>query len=222
MTLPTDQNTVLHIYVRVSSAAQESKTSIDSQQELGAAKAKELGFAHKVWNEGGQSSSGEDLSNRPVLLALLEEIEQGNVKQVFVFNTDRLSRNETTWSLIRLKLVKHDVTLHTSSGVFSLANQMDKLLLTIMSEISTYDNYLRAERSRLGKFKRVRQGQWLGGPPPFGFSIEAKKLVPNPNEVKWVRTIFEAYRDRRTPREIKQILLANGVKTRRNNDVWSL
>jgi DNA invertase Pin-like site-specific DNA recombinase len=222
VTLQTEDKTVLHIYVRVSSAAQESKTSIDSQQELGAAKAKELGFSHKIWNEGGQSSSGEDLSNRPVLLALLEEIEQGDVKQVFVFNTDRLSRNETTWSLIRLKLVKHDVTLHTSSGVFSLANQMDKLLLTIMSEISTYDNYLRAERSRLGKFKRVRQGQWLGGPPPFGFSIEAKKLVPNPNEVKWVRKIFEAYRDRRTPREIKQILLANGVKTRRNNDVWSL
>ena len=96
MTLQTEEKTVLHVYVRAPSAAQESKTSIDSQQELGAAKAKELGFDHKIWNEGGQSSSCEDLSNRPVLLPLLEEIEQGNVKQVFVFNTDRLSRNEAT------------------------------------------------------------------------------------------------------------------------------
>jgi DNA invertase Pin-like site-specific DNA recombinase len=207
----------------VSTIAQEEEgTSLETQQELGIKRAKELGFKYKVWNEGGQSSNKEDLTNRPVLLALLDEIEQSGIKHVFVFNTDRLSRNEHTWSVIRLKLVKYDVTLHTSSGVFSLANQLDKMLLVIMSEVSAYDNYLRTERSRLGKIKRIQQGYWMGGPPPFGYFIEEKKLVPNPDEKKWVKFIFNAYRDKKSTRHIKNQLLINGVKTRRGNAVWSL
>lgn len=87
----------LHIYVRVSTVAQENATSIETQQELGIAQAKSLGCDYQIWNEGGQSSSGDDLSNRPILLGLLEEVDKGNVAKLFVFNTDRLSRNEETW-----------------------------------------------------------------------------------------------------------------------------
>jgi site-specific DNA recombinase len=222
VTAPTLLAPKLHIYVRVSTVAQEAATSIDTQQELGVAQAKALGCEYQVWNEGGQSSSGDDLSNRPILLGLLEEIEKGNVSRLFVFNTDRLSRNEETWGAIRLKLVKNNVALYTHSGNFSLDNPLDKLMLTLMSGISAYDNTIRAERSRLGKIKKVKQGGWLGGPPPFGYSIEDSKLVENKEESKWVNYIFQAYSNNKTPREIRQHLLNHGVKTRRGNLMWSI
>ena len=212
----------LHIYVRVSTVAQESATSIETQQELGIAQAKSLGCDYQIWNEGGQSSSGDDLSNRPILLGLLEEVDKGNVAKLFVFNTDRLSRNEETWGFIRLKLVKNNVALFTHSGNFSLYNPLDKLMLTLMSGISAYDNTIRAERSRLGKIKKARQGGWLGGPPPFGYSIEDSKLIENKEESKWVNYIFQAYSDNKTPRDIRQHLLKHGVKTRRGKLVWSI
>lgn len=214
---------ILHIYTRVSTTVQEEMgSSLDTQKELGITKAKELRYEYKVWNEGGQSSSKDDLENRPKLVALLKEIDEGNIKHLFVFNTDRLSRNDLTWSVIRLKLVKNDVTLHTSQGVYPLSDPMNKLLLGILSEISSYDNQLRTERSRLGKLNRVKQGFWKGGPPPFGYKIEDKKLVENKDESKWVKFIFESYRDNHSARWIKQELLKNGVFTRRNNPVWSL
>jgi DNA invertase Pin-like site-specific DNA recombinase len=222
VTVESSLKSKLHIYVRVSTVAQESATSIDSQKELGIAQAKALGCEYQIWNEGGQSSSGDDLRNRPILIALLEEIEKGNVSKLFVFNTDRLSRNEEAWSAIRLKLVKNNVALYTHSGNFSLENAMDKLMLTLMSGISAYDNSIRAERSRLGKLKKVKQGGWLGGPPPFGYSIEESKLVENKDESKWVNYIFQAYSSNKTPREIRQHLLKHGVKTRRGNLMWSL
>ena len=212
----------LHIYVRVSTIAQEAASSIETQHELGMAQAKALGCEYQVWNEGGQSSSGDDLSNRPILIGLLEEIEKGNVSRLFVFNTDRLSRNEETWGAIRLKLVKNNVALYTHSGNFSLDNPLDKLMLTLMSGISAYDNTIRAERSRLGKLKKVKQGGWLGGPPPFGYLIEDGKLIENKEESNWVNYIFQAYSSNSTPREIRQHLLTNGVKTRRGNLIWSL
>jgi site-specific DNA recombinase len=213
----------LHIYTRVSTSAQEDDgTSLETQKDLGIKKAKELGMIPRVWNEGGQSSKHDDLDNRPVLVALLAAVAAGEVENIWVFNTDRLSRNDQTWGLIRLKLLQHDVTLHTASGIFSISNPTDKLMLGILSEISSYDNALRAERSRLGKMNRLKQGFWMGGPPPFGFKIERKKLVVNPDEAKWVKFIFKSYCERKTVYAIRRHLMEQGVKTRRQRTVWSL
>ena len=85
----------LHIYTRVSTRVQDEEgTSLTTQKELGIAKSKELKMGHKVWNEGAASSHHEDLLNRPVLAKLLLDMEQGEIKHLFVFNNDRLSRNE--------------------------------------------------------------------------------------------------------------------------------
>lgn len=222
--MPTPSEVVpkLHIYVRVSTVAQENATSIETQQELGIAKAKSLGCDYQIWNEGGQSSSRDDLSNRPMLLGLLDEVDKSNVSHLFVFNTDRLSRNDETWNFIRLKLRNQKVQLYTHSGNFNLERPLDELMLTMMSGFSQYENKLRAERSRLGKLKKARQGGWLGGPPPFGYSIVDRKLVENKEESKWVNYILQAYSENKTPREIRQHLLKNGVKTRRGNQIWSI
>lgn len=215
----------LHIYTRVSTSAQESEgTSLDSQQKLGQNLAKVLGYNFKIWNEGGQSSAKDDLDNRPVLVELLSEVDNGEVKHLYVFNTDRLSRNQRTWGMIRLKLNHNKVLLYTGSdpSPIDLQNPTDDLLVGLLSEISQYDNRLRRERFRLGKLNRVKQGGWFGGPPPYGYQIVDKKLVPNPEEKKWVNYIFESYKNRKSVREIKQHLMLNGVVTRRGNVVWSL
>ena len=213
----------LHIYTRVSSAAQQDAgTSLETQRELGIKKAKELGMVPKVWNEGGESSRFDDFTNRPQLSSLLAAIDSGDVKHIWVFNTDRLSRNDTTWGVIRLKLLKQSVTLHTQSGLYQQSNPTDKLMLGILSEISSYDNSLRAERSRMGKVNRLKAGFWMGGPPPFGYKIEKKMLVPETEEAKWVKFIYKSYCEGVTVQKIRHHLMENGVKTRRNNAVWSL
>ena len=93
---------ILHIYTRVSTSVQETdNTSIGTQKEGGIRRSQELNLQHKIWNEGGQSSNKDDLTNRPVLSKLLEEVIGGRIKHLYVFNTDRLSRNEQTWFFIK-------------------------------------------------------------------------------------------------------------------------
>ena len=212
----------LHIYTRVSTTVQEEEgTSLDSQQELGIERSEKLGFDYRLWNEGGQSSSKDDLANRPVLTDLLSEVDNGTVKHLYVWNTDRLSRNINTWGMIRFKLISNDVTLHTPTGKQTLSDPATNLMLGIMSEISQYDNQLRTERFRLGKLKRVREGRWMGGPPPFGYKLEEGQLVPNEGEVKWVQFIFEKYVDGVSVDGIRTELMNNGVETRRGKPIWS-
>lgn len=212
----------LHIYTRVSTSSQEvDGTSLETQTEEGIKRAKNIGMDSRIWNEGGRSSSKDDLSNRPVLTELLRRVGQGEVKHLYVWNTDRLSRNTTTWGMIRIILIQNDVTLHTPTGKQMLSDPATNLLLGIMGEIAQYDNKLRTERFRLGKLQRIRQGGWMGGPPPYGYSIENSQLIPNEEEKKWVKFIYESYRDGDSLDEIRTKLLHNGVVTRRGNAVWS-
>jgi len=216
-------NTTLHIYTRVSSVVQQEEgTSLEAQKQFGIKKAFELGFDHRLWNEGGQSSFHDDLNNRPILVSLLTLIESGAVKHLFVYNTDRLSRNQQTWAVIRYKLLAHGVTLHTASGQMKLQNPVDDLMLGILSEISQYDNRIRAERSRLGRFHKVQLGYWKGGPPPFGYRLTNRQLEVDPFESEWICKIYDWYCLGITIKEIQSRLSRQGVMTRRGNVQWSL
>jgi DNA invertase Pin-like site-specific DNA recombinase len=206
----------LHIYTRVSTRVQDEEgTSLTTQKELGIVKSKELKMGHKVWNEGAASSHHEDLLNRPVLAQLLLDMERGVIKHLFVFNNDRLSRNEDTQFVIKSALRKNDVVLYTKDGQFDLNNPQDKLFKSLLDSVAEYDNALRAERSRLGKINRVRQGFWYGAPPPYGYSIVEGKLTPNAVESKWVKMMFRWFKDGQSIVYIKSQLDKEGVFARR-------
>jgi site-specific DNA recombinase len=218
----------LHLYLRVSSQIQQTKgTSLKSQKDAGIELAKRLDMEYHIHNEGGKSSAGDDLNNRPVMLELLRLMDAGVVKNLYVWNTDRLSRNQITWYSIRQKMVKNNVVLYTSQGRYDITDGLENLLLGILSEVSTYDNLIRSERSRLGKIEKVQKNYWRGGDCPFGYKLEnidgvGNKLVICDYESKWVRFIYTEYINGVSCREIKKSLEENEVLTRRGNVNWSL
>lgn len=215
----------LHIYLRVSSTTQATDGfGIQNQKESGESVASQLGFKVKVWNEGDASSSKDNLDNRPVLQDLLIDIEDGEVQHLYVYNTDRLSRNQQTWGAIRHKLSVANVKLYTGNNPspMDLTDLTQDLLLGVLSEIASYDNRLRTKRLSLGKIKKIKEGGWQGGPPPFGYQIVDGYLRPQPYEKRWVNKIYEAYADGASTKSIQDMLLVNGVRTRRGNSRWSL
>ena len=139
----------LHIYTRVSSpivAAMWDKhpeLCVDRDKELGINKANELGMKYQVWNEGIASASQDDLQNTPVLMSLMNEIEDGLVKHLFVSTNDRLSRNENTQSIIRNALTRNEVVLYTKYGQYDLNNPQDKFIKTLLEGLASYENALK-------------------------------------------------------------------------------
>ena len=219
----TSPDRTLHIYTRVSTQAQADQgTSLESQRELGIKKAQELGFEYKLWNEGGRSSHHENIADRPELNALYMEMKSGNVKHLWVYDQSRLSRNDQVASTVRYVCSKQGVTLYTKDGVFDLSSPSDMLLKQMLDALAEFDNATRAERTRLGKLKRVRAGKWHGGPAPFGYKLEDHMLVVIEDEAKWVRRIFQEVVRGTSIKDIKKILDANSVSTRRQKGLWTL
>lgn len=216
----------LHIYTRVSTDAQEEKgTSLESQAKLGKEYAAANGFKAQIWNEGSATSS-TDWTNRSVLVRLLGEVTDGNIQHIYVWNTDRLSRDRLSTAIIHDKLTKNGVTLHTKSGSRDLTDSHDKLLLDILGSISTFDNELRTERFRLGKLSKIRNGYWHGGAALYGYDLVAdstgsNKLAINKAQAKWVKKIYSLYNNGMSADRIVKVLLQNNVATNRGNAIWS-
>lgn len=213
----------LDIYLRVSTEQQiDEGFGIENQREVGIKVSKKLGMKPIFWDEGSKSSSSDLIEDRPILNELMFKINSGEVNNLWVFNNDRLSRNENVWNTIRITLRKNNVTLYVGEGTkYSLENFMDDFIFGVMSEVSKYDNRLRTERLRRGKLSKVKGGGWKGGPPPFGYDLKDGKLLKNVKESNWVRKIYEEYGNGNSVYQITKILMKNGVRSRRGNLVWS-
>lgn len=218
----SNPNKTLHIYTRVSTVTQADKgTSLDSQQQLGLKKAKELKFDHEIWNEGGKSSHHDDIQGRPKLYELFQAIKAGDVKHIWVYDQSRLSRNDQVASILRYEFNKQGVTLYTKDGKFDLSSPSDKLLKQMLDAVAEFENSVRAERSRIGKLMKVKAGFWHGGPPPFGYDLIHGKLVEKKDESKWVKLIFKQALKGIPVAQIKRELDSNGVLARRGG-LWAL
>lgn len=212
----------LHIYIRSSITGREDGGSLERQMESGIQKSKFLNMNYQVWHEGGQLSSEESLFNRPILRDLLRAVQTGDVKQLFVWSTDRLCSNEALWTMIKYQyLVQHGVGLYLPTGQVNLNDPMSKTIVGLLGSISRYDHELRNVRLAEGRIKSVKDGYWKGGPPPYGYDIVDSKLVINDQESQWVRFIYELYREGSSIDEIRKKLLQNGVSTRRGKPIWS-
>ena len=216
------EKSILHIYTRVSTVNQENDgTSLDSQLKFGKEKAKSLGMDFEHHNEKSASSSKEDLENRPVIKELLARVSEGEIKNLYVYSIDRLSRNTTTSTIIRETLRKGKCTLYTNTNETNLDSLEQNLLYGIISEISQYENMLRKERLNHGKRVKARQGYWMGGSTPFGYKTnKINKLVLDKDQSPWVERIFKWYSQGLSPKRIKHKLDGN-VLTKRGKPIWS-
>jgi len=207
----------LHIYSRVSTRSQLEGDSIKVQKDLGMKKAVELGMSHKIWDEENASSNHETFHNRPVMRELLFSVERGEIKHIFAFDDDRLSRNEQTQFELKTAFRRQGVVLYTNKSTTNFDDPTDRLMKQIFDAFASYDNQMRAIRSRLGKIEKVKRGEWQGGPTPFGYETENGHLSPHPKESVFVKWMFEQFVGGKSVIDIKRHLDKKGVLARRGD-----
>ena len=205
------------IYVRLSApqsgrAEDENSDSIDNQlADLRALAASEGYVIHDEYVDDG--ISGYSGKVRPAFQRLLADIADGRVDLVLARHADRLERNESEGTVLRVASIKAGVRWQYSSGqVVEPATAEGGLIARVLSAIAEFESQVKSERLR-----QHYQGQRLKGLMPaqrdcMGYA--GYNVIPR--EARLVAEAFASFvEDGGTVREIVKRWNAEKVPTKR-------
>lgn len=156
-------------YLRVSTEAQTEKYGLDLQKQKIIERANKDGATIDRWYiDGGYSGSKLD---RPDIQRLLEDVEFGIVKSVYVYKLDRMSRDTIdALTLLCRTLPKYGVKLISATEELRIDTPSDKFLTSVTAVVGQYERELIYMRTRAGMVERVKKGLWMGGGRiPYGY-----------------------------------------------------
>ena len=142
------------------------------------------------YDDGGISGATMD---RPALKRLMRDVETGLVDVVVVYKIDRLSRSLMDFSKLVEVFDRNDVTFVSVTQSFNTTTSMGRLTLNILLSFAQFEREVIGERIRDKFAASRRKGMWMGGVPPLGYDVVARKLVVNEVEADLVRHIFRRF-----------------------------
>lgn len=170
-------------YVRVSTAAQADEgESLDVQQRQLAGYATLHGLTlDQTFVEKGISGS-KPISDRPQGAALLAALKPGDT--IITPKLDRMFRSALDALDMLGRFKEGGVSLHMIDlGGDVTANGISKLVFTILSAVAEAERDRIRERISDVKRDQRQRGRYLGGEPPFGWSVgEDGALVEVPEQ----------------------------------------
>ncbi|MCL1863456.1 MAG: recombinase family protein [Defluviitaleaceae bacterium] len=186
------------IYVRVSTDEQAKegysiRAQIDKLKNY--IQIKDWGF-YKVYADEG--ISGKNITDRPAINELINDIKSGIVTNVLVYKIDRLTRS--TKDLIELT----EIFNKSKCGFNSLMESIDtqtasgRMFLKIIGIFAEFERENTIERITLACEKKVKEGFTLAGfSTSYGYDRESGDKIQriNPYEAKIVREIYHMYLD---------------------------
>lgn len=190
---------VARAYIRVSTDEQaQSGYSLMAQRERLESFAKSQGWTlAKVYEDDGYSA--KDM-NRPALQRMLKDAQPGEV--ILAYKLDRLTRSVLDLYELMNLFERSGVLFKSATEEFNTTTPHGRLMITLVAVLAQWERETIAERVKMGKQKKAANGEWPGGPIPFGYTMAPGKikggralvrLVPDPNRAHIVREMFERY-----------------------------
>jgi DNA invertase Pin-like site-specific DNA recombinase len=214
----TPQRLRCAIYTRVSNDAglEQEFNSLDNQREAGEAYIRSQ--AHEGWtllpghyDDGG--FSGGTLE-RPALKALIADIEAKRIDIIVVYKVDRLTRSLADFARLVELFDAAGVSFVSVTQAFNTTNSMGRLTLNVLLSFAQFEREVTGERIRDKIAASKKKGIWMGGRVPYGYRVEARKLIVVPEEADEVRAMFRRYLEIRSVPELAVELKRSGFRTR--------
>lgn len=181
------------IYARQSVDKKDS-LSIEAQIELCKRYAGEDAL---VFQDRGFSGKN---TKRPAFQELMHAIETGQVKKVFVYRLDRISRSVVDFGNLWEFFDQHQVEFLSCTEQFDTSAPIGRAMLNIILIFAQLERETIADRVKDNYIHRFTLGAWPGGPAPYGYSLtkvtdnghHVSSLIPN-EYANVVQEIFQSY-----------------------------
>jgi len=211
-------------YIRVSTSEQKKQQTaqIQHQKTTQFGKEQDINLLDPYIDEG---YSGE-LSERPDLHRLLDDIEEKEIDLVIVTEPDRLAREFEVQKFIQRQIREKGALLWFLS-VPPAETEDQQLGLDILGLLAAWERGKIKQRTMDGKTKKAKDGYIVGGKAPYGYlylprTRERRGYYEiNEDKAQWVRKIFGwcAWEGLSTE-AIARRLTDQGILTQSGGSVW--
>jgi DNA invertase Pin-like site-specific DNA recombinase len=168
------------------------------------------------YDDGGVSGGTLD---RPALKRLMWDIEHGLIDVIIVYKIDRLSRSLGDFLNLIKFCEEHGVTFVSVTQHFNTTTAPGRLMMNVLLSFAQFEREVIGERIR-DKFAASRKrGMWMGGSPPLGYDIKARKLVINEEAAKIVIMMFTRFVDLGSATLLVRELTAAGILNRQGKRI---
>ena len=214
------------IYVRVSTEdqAQEGYSIRAQIEKLKAYAVLRDWYIYDIYSDEG--ISGKNIVERPAINRLIDDIEDGKVKNVLVFKVDRLTRSVK--NLIELVDLFEDNNCKFNSLTESIDTDTPsgRMFLKIIGIFAEFERENLASRLKLGFERKAREGYSLANYiSSYGYNKEKGQKIQEilPNEAKIVREIFSMFVDENySMTRIAKTLNQRRIPTKTNAGSWDV
>jgi site-specific DNA recombinase len=207
-------------YIRVSSQRQvEEGGSLDVQTKQVESYAAANGLTLvRVFREEGESAKTDQRPRLQDMLQFIRQKEHG-VQVVIVPKIDRLARNVTDYTNLKLQLNRLGIRLE-SLGERIEDTPVGRFTETILASVAQFDNEIRAERSKGGMVEAVSLGRWVWQAPVGYRNVRHNgkgTIEPHPKNAPIIQRAFQQLAEgHQSVQAVREFLSQAGIKLSRN------
>ena len=203
------------IYARYSSEKQ-TEQSIEGQVHVCSEYAKRNNI-EIIETYIDRAKSGRN-DNREAFQKMLNDSANKKFEIVLVYALDRFSRNRFDSAINKALLKKNGVKLISATQPIT-DNPEGILLESLLEGLAEYYSAELAQKLTRGRRESIEKGQYVGGSVTYGYRIENKRYIIDPEEAQNVKLIFNLYKQGHSYTDILNFLKENLVLNR-NKDYF--
>lgn len=138
--------------------------------------------------------SGRSAEKRPGFQEMIRQArkKQNKIKYIIVHKYDRFARNKEDAVLYKALLKKDGIKVISVKEPIPQDDKFAVIYESMLEAMAEYYSLNLSEEVKKTMVKKAHQGEYQA-PPPFGYTMKNKVLIPISHEAAMVRFLFEAY-----------------------------
>jgi site-specific DNA recombinase len=131
--------------------------------------------------------------DRPGLNQALGRARERRFELLLVYRVDRLSRKVRQLAGLAEELDRLGIVLKSATEPFDTCSPAGRMMLQMLGVFAEFEHATIVDRVTAGLERRVREGRWMSGRTPYGYTRANGLLVPDYVKAPVVRRIFQLY-----------------------------
>ena len=139
--------------------------------------------------------SGKNLTERPEVTRLLEDVKSGKINNVLVYKLDRLTRSVKDLIYLIELFDKHNCTFNSQTEKIDTSNAVGRMFVKIIGIFAEFERENLAERVTFGYEQKTKEGNYTNTNGVFGYDYIVGKGILGVNKIEsyYVKKIYEWY-----------------------------